>query len=321
MDDLIWRAPNREDVAALAEMIQAVEVADDIPEVTSPDRMAWELTTVEDPEHDLIMAVSGDGRPVAFAQIGTHRGGVRKYRVPVSVYVHPDRWAGSLGDQLLERTDRRCREILAECPPDLPHVIRGWGSARSRYLRDLYGRHGYAAARLEAYLRRPATTSGPDVQTLEGIAIEPWTTGRSNDARLAHNEAFLDHWGSEPVSEKIWIGSWVGDPGFRADLSFVALDGDKLVGYLLAEVHPDDFERLGLTEGWIGTVGVVRTHRRRGIAAVLIARAVAAMRDDGLEYASLDVDTESLTGAFGLYERLGFSEFYRTVTYVKEVAV
>jgi len=39
---------------------------------------------------------------------------------------------------------------------------------------------------------------------------------------------------------------------------------------------------------------------------------------EGLEYAAIDVDAASPTGAFVLYERLGFVEQHRSVSLMKE---
>ena len=46
--------------------------------------------------------------------------------------------------------------------------------------------------------------------------------------------------------------------------------------------------------------------RGRGVAGAVIAAALAAAAADGCARAALDVDTENTTGAFALYERVGF---------------
>ena len=40
-----------------------------------------------------------------------------------------------------------------------------------------------------------------------------------------------------------------------------------------------------------------------------------AFRDAGMDFAALNVDTENLTGALRLYERMGFVTFKRTITF------
>jgi ribosomal protein S18 acetylase RimI-like enzyme len=82
---------------------------------------------------------------------------------------------------------------------------------------------------------------------------------------------------------------------------------------------PHDFEDRGFTHSWILSLGVVRTHRKRGIASAMIARAMRDFADDGMEYAMLDVDSANPTGAYGLYEALGFVHARQTVALIKEV--
>ncbi|NKQ35221.1 MAG: GNAT family N-acetyltransferase [Chloroflexi bacterium] len=64
-------------------------------------------------------------------------------------------------------------------------------------------------------------------------------------------------------------------------------------------------------------IGVIRGWRQRGIASALIAAAMRAFRDEGLEYAKLGVDTENPTGALRLYENLGFYSVRRSTAFHK----
>ena len=56
-------------------------------------------------------------------------------------------------------------------------------------------------------------------------------------------------------------------------------------------------------------------HRGRGLASALLARVLAAARDEGYRTASLNVDTANPTGALGVYERAGFVAVYRQDSY------
>ena len=76
-------------------------------------------------------------------------------------------------------------------------------------------------------------------------------------------------------------------------------------------VYPDENANLGLSRGWLERVSVRRPWRRRGLARSLIAEAMRALRDKGLEQAALGVDSENPTGALDLYAGLGFAEARR----------
>jgi ribosomal protein S18 acetylase RimI-like enzyme len=148
-----------------------------------------------------------------------------------------------------------------------------------------------------------------------GVEIHAWSDEVSEAARVVHNAAFADHWGSQPITAHAW-DLW-HDEFFLPGASFVAMDGSDLVGYLSGGMYPHDFESRGRTEGWIEGLGVVRSHRRRGIAAALLVAAMGAFRDRDLQFAAIGVDAENPTGAFGLYSRLGFCEEKRSITFLK----
>jgi GNAT superfamily N-acetyltransferase len=73
-------------------------------------------------------------------------------------------------------------------------------------------------------------------------------------------------------------------------------------------VHaPDTTARLGTRRGW----------RRRGLAGAFLAWALDAALAAGKASPALEVDTESPTGAVGVYERTGFVVTYRTSTHAR----
>jgi mycothiol synthase len=71
--------------------------------------------------------------------------------------------------------------------------------------------------------------------------------------------------------------------------------------------------------GWLGTIGVRRGYRRRGLASALIARSLAGFRDAGAAEAGLDVDLENPSGAPRVYGALGFGVTRRSTIYVKSI--
>ncbi|WP_233565919.1 N-acetyltransferase [Cellulomonas sp. PhB143] len=105
--------------------------------------------------------------------------------------------------------------------------------------------------------------------------------------------------------------------------SFLVVAGEgadeRVVGYQLAERFEEDWPVVGYTFGYTGILGVVREHRGRGIAVALLARAMQAFKDAGLEYAALDVDTANPSGADRLYARLGYETRHTSATYAIEL--
>ncbi|WTB59932.1 GNAT family N-acetyltransferase [Streptomyces sp. NBC_00825] len=135
------------------------------------------------------------------------------------------------------------------------------------------------------------------------------------------NDAFRDHWGSQPVTAAEWAS---GDrlEAFRPDLSLLAVtpdthEGERVVGFVFVDVAPDEWPLRGGPFGYVTTVGVRREARGQGLARTLLAHVLRALRAEGLDHAVLDVDAESPTGALGLYQSLGFTVTDRTVSLIK----
>lgn len=60
--------------------------------------------------------------------------------------------------------------------------------------------------------------------------------------------------------------------------------------------------------------------RRRGIGGLLLVTALASYRAAGYDRAALTVDTQSPTGALGLYKRAGFVAKDRWAVWSKPLA-
>src|SRR5260221_2646536 len=120
------------------------------------------------------------------------------------------------------------------------------------------------------------------------------------------NESFSDGWHFDPVSPSDWQQFFVGRSDFRPDLSFAILAGEEVVAYSLNNFDPLAAERTGLQVGWIRSLGTRRAWRKRGLASALLVISMRAFQAAGLEYAGLGVDGQNPTGAFSLYEGMGF---------------
>lgn len=96
-------------------------------------------------------------------------------------------------------------------------------------------------------------------------------------------------------------------------------DDDQPVAYLMSAAFPHDFGDEGRSEAWIERLGTIRSHCRRGIGSALVSLAMEEFREMGTEYAAIGVDSENPSGAYQIYERLGFVPDRRGIAYVKVV--
>ncbi|WP_051683956.1 GNAT family N-acetyltransferase [Blastococcus sp. URHD0036] len=246
-----------------------------------------------------------DGRLVGWATAISSPGVRDAFRVWLEGRVAPDSRGRGIGGRLLDWQIARGTEQHAALEPEasarlVVHVHPTMGA-----LEALVRRRGFTAERYYAVMRRPLTDL-PEPRTVAGVELVPFTAERDEDVRRAHNASFTEHHGSVERDEVAWRNWFTGQRAFRPDLSVLALADGEVAGYALAYVVEADTRATGVPTTHLGQIGVLPGARGRGIASAVIGAALRAAAAAGLERAALDVDTENSTGAFGLYERLGF---------------
>lgn len=311
--DVTWRPARKTDAPAILDCESHIGAVDHpryrltIEDIAEHFDHSW-----VDPEQDSLIAHDETGAVVAwgFAMVVPEQetlirclqfGGVR-----------PSHRRRGLGDQLLSWQQARGLQLLATSHATVPGVMVAWADELNPSFVRLAQRHGYVVARHFLQLTRRFDTPVEPV-LLAGYEIVPYDATRSETVRLARNDSFRDHWGSQPSPQEMWESA-MGRSNKRHDLSFLALtpDGD-VAGFVLSEVNVGDFNTTGFSHAYISLVGTRRAHRGHGIAKALLTRTLEACLADGLEGAVLDVDSESPTGATALYEQVGFAASDRSV--------
>ena len=276
---------------------------------------------------DSVGAVDEDGRLVGYGWAFTRESATRSARAWLTGGVDPEYRRQGIGTGILRRGVARAVELLAGSPPNVPHHVDAEAGPAHLDRIALFEQEGFESIRTFMTMLRPLGTAEPAPEpgpaperdaAGEAVRIVDWRDDLDEATRTAHNEAFLDHWGSEPISPDRWRYYGPAAPGFRASLSPVAVTPEgNIAGYVMCSVPPGmQAER---RTAWIGTVGVCREFRRLGIGRALVARALRAMEAAGFEAVGLDVDADNPTGAVRLYERLGFRPHRRQVIYSKAV--
>jgi mycothiol synthase len=315
-DGLEWRPASPDDLDALEALYGAISRADHPNYTQSREEIEDELGhSWVDIEADTLIALA-DGAAVAFGQVTLMPGKETLVRSILFGGVHPEFRGSGIGRQLLAWQEVRALQQLATVDLTLPGWIMIYADDRSERTHRLAASAGFAPARYFTGLSRVLADPIPEVQLPAGIRIEPYRPELSAGTLEAKNAAFRDHWGSQPMNAEQWE-SMLALSVFRPDLSFLALAGDEVVGFVTSEVNEDDWPGQGYSSAYIPLVGVVRDWRRKGIAPALLARAFAAFRDEGLERAVLDVDSDNPTGALGLYLGLGFVPETRETAFSK----
>jgi mycothiol synthase len=311
--DHVLRAIRPSDLEAVHQLQRRAERHDGIPVVT-PVEEFHEL--LEEPHFDLdtdSRVVEVAGELAAWGRIWHQPSGVREERAYLIGAVDPSHRGRGIGTALLGWQMARAREALLRAGSALPRFIRIQVNDFQHSAIRLFERHGLTPVRYNDELLR-GLGSIPPVAPIDGIAIVAWDPARSEEARSVQNAAFADHWGWTPRGRQHWEHELAAF-GSRLDLSFFALDGDRIVGLTRNGHFPGDEAVTGRRDGWIMLLSVLRSHRKRGIASALIAASLGAFQEAGFTHAALGVDSENPTGAYQLYERLGFHPLRRSIVY------
>ena len=301
-ESLRWDALTPESVDAWAELTTVLADADGTGETYEAEDLAEELAeTGVTPETDT-WAVWDDDRLVAYGQlrVGLALDFEGRARSHLSGGVHP-RWRGrGIGTALMDRMESRARALASERHPGVPAYARAPGGVEGSDARALLAGRGYAVVRYFNDLARPLP--GPPLPELPsaGVTLVDQLDEHEEAARVAHNIAFADHWGSAEIPADEWHHHWRSRSS-RPALSTLALGPDGSVqAYVLAGQYvPGTL--------YVAIVGTVPQARGRGLAAACLARTLTLAAATGdFERAELGVDSASPTGATRLYERLGF---------------
>lgn len=312
-----WRPIQTSDAARLSELFNAVAEVDNTPERIGPETMAHDLTAWEPLEARSIVAEMTNGTFAGYGGVYFREADTEELRVYVSSYVHPSHRHRGIEEPLVDWTIAVGESVLAETTATKRYVC-AWLYKKLEDRARMYERRGFTAVRHWWEMERPLSEDVP-ASPEAGFSIFPWEDAHSAPVRLVHNAAFSDHWGSVPMNEDTWRKRMLKSPGFRPDLSFVAVADDELIGYAYNEVYEEDWETAGRSEAWIGALGVLRKWRRKGVATALLSRSMEAMQHAGLEAAKIGVDSSSPTGAHHLYEAVGFRTTITGSTWQREV--
>lgn len=300
---LRWTHLSADIVEPWAELTNRLAIVDGTEEFYEPEDLAEELEEPGfTPETDS-WAVWDEGRLVAYGQlrVASHLDDEGRVRCYLAGGVHPD-WRGrGVGRAVVDRMETRARELAAQRHPGVPAFFRMNGQLDGSPTRRLLTHLGYAEVRYFNDLARPVPGNRLSVAEINGVELITPGDEHEQPVRVAHTAAFADHWGSSPNTEESWHQHW-SSRSSRREVSTVAVDP---AGAVLAYVLTNQWVPREL---YVTIVGTIPEARGQGLAAACLARTLNLAAESGAyDKVGLTVDSESLTGATRLYERLGFT--------------
>ncbi len=299
------------DLEAVAQLILDVCTKDGDPTVAvSPEglREQWE-TPGFTLETDAWVAATPDGRVIGYEELTNRYAHVA---LEGDGYVHPDFMGQGIGTHLLRALETRAREQVELAEPEYRVFIQNAMAIGDRTAREMHEAEGYRAVRFMWRMEIRLEAPPPPPAWPGGIKLRPFDL-QEHDYLVyqAHQEAFRDHWGFVPRPYEFWQHHKTGSETFDPTLWFIAWDGDEVAGYALC--------RTSMGNHWVGTLGVRRPWRKRGLGLALLYHAFGEFYQRGARLAMLGVDAENPNGATRLYHKAGMQVASEYVYYEKEL--
>lgn len=321
LQEYTWRPIEREDAQALNALLLAAEAKDRRGWVdTLEDRERDFTDTDSNPATDSLAAFTTQGQLVAYGWVFTPPPSETESISFLDGNVHPDYRARGLGTTILKWLVQRSREIQNSVPGPQNRFIRANFPDHLTGNQKIFAQQGFEPIRYFYRMRRDLSQPIPDYKVPESLRLQTWNSELNAAALKADNEAFEDHWGHIPLDEEHWNMWFIQHEDFRPEQSFMVTEGSEIAGLSINKIRTAENAVTGIKEGWIQSLAVRRPWRRQGIATALLCASMHAFKAAGLDYAGLAVDTDNLTGALRIYERLGFSVITRFISVSKPIS-
>lgn len=302
------RAPRREDMQAIVDLLVACDVSD----LGQPD---FNLETLEEdwaspgfnPETDAWLLESADGALVGYGAVERRDGDVE---ISAIGWVHPDHRGKGIGTRLLQLQEKRARELVSEASGDVRVVLSVYkqGSAPAE---RLFTKHGLTHIRTSWRMLIEMSEAPPAPAWPDGITVRSWTEDLDRAVHATDEEAFADHFGFAPGTYEHWEQKRRNMSNFDADLWILAMAGDEIAGIALCTYF--------MGEGYVQDLAVRRPWRKQGLGLALLHEAFGRFWRRGTKSVGLGVDSQNLTGATRLYERAGMHVLFAFDRYEKEL--
>lgn len=242
---------------------------------------------------------------VAFGYVGLARSG--KAEAICHGGVLPQHRYKGIGQSVLDWQTGRGAALIRDAFPGEQGRITHAVDSRRTNLHSHLESLGYQWTHSYAELRHDLTTLPQPGELPPFVEIVPWSDQWEELARKTYNRAAQKSDRGEVQSAEQWSEARAHlDPA----LSFIAVDrvGDRarVVGLVEVGRYEQDWKALGWKEGYIDTVAVFEVERRGVLLHCLMARAMHAIADAGMEKAAVGLDPQSDPEMMAFYDSVGF---------------
>jgi mycothiol synthase len=259
-------------------------------------------------ERDVFLVETQDGRIVGSEEFYSENG---HCKLKADGCVHPEFRSLGIGTSLLEKMAERAQSEMEFAEPGRRVVIQSMINTRNEAGDSLLRAMGYSPIRYFWRMEIKMQEAPSAVTFPAGIELRPFVKDEHAVAVWqADNEAFHDHWGSHEFTYEKWSQKF-DNPNFDPTLWMVAWDGDQVAGF--------SQNRFRMGSGWVGTIGVRRPWRKKGLGIALLRHSFGEFYKRGMKTVGLGVDASNPTGATRLYQRAGMVVASEHLNFEKEL--
>ncbi|MEV4343794.1 GNAT family N-acetyltransferase [Actinoplanes sp. NPDC049596] len=316
---LTWRPLDRGDAKSSADLLNAMERADQIGEYYDEQDTLQELVDpYTDLERGTLAAFDGDVM-AGFVKTRYQPVAEGTQRVVMDGGVAPDYRRQGLGTRLLQAGVAAAREQHTRHGSARKLAIDIHKPETMAGLPELMHAHGFTPVSYYQHLQHPLGDAIPDTPIPAGLHIEPWSPHNDDEFRLIRNEAFAEDHLRSPMTAESWK-SKITNQTFRPTLSFLLRDtATGAPAAMLVTMSWDaDTAATGIRDARFLFIATQPPHRRRGAASALIAHALQTAAAERYDRALAEADSQNPVGALSLYKKTGFTPKLRFITWTLE---
>lgn len=273
-----------------------------------------------DPAEDIRLVFAPNGQMVGYVEVWTTS----------KPLVHPWMWGRvdpdyedlGIGTWMLQWAEQRALRALPDQPAELRFAPRVGTFREASKPKKLFEDMGYQHIRSSYHMLINLDAPVPEPVWPEGITLRTYNAESDAEAIYrAEDDAFRDHFGyvAQPFEEgfKRFKHFVLDAADFDPTLLFLAVDDSsgEIAGINICRPHSFDDPEMG----WVGTLGVRRPWRKRGIGLALLRHSFNEFYHRGIRKVGLGVDAQNLTGALHLYESAGMHVHQAFDQYEKEL--
>jgi ribosomal protein S18 acetylase RimI-like enzyme len=298
---MVLRHPETDDIHRTLDLLLRCRIPEYGLDVLRQEWSAIDLA------EDAWLAFTGEGSLVGYATIEPYHTGLCYH-----VYVDPAWKDPTLTRMLLQACDRRASARIAAQAEPAEATVTTWISHVNERDRQAIKEVGFRLVKSSLEMRIEMQRCPPAPRGPEEIEIRCAGPGQDDLAICELMEEVFAGTHLEPTSFVEWREAWIDGAYFDAELWFLAVHREEIIGACLCAVYPEQ------QQAWVRQVGVTARWQRHGVGKMLLLSAFRAFyaRGHGAVHVGVEADN---TAALRLYEHVGMRRRQQYDEYQKRI--